>query len=210
MTTKRFIKLQFIFLVLLVISLICNTLAWAIRPAVRGGNYMNASERTDFAAIELVTPDKGYFINGSGYTAKTYLGSKDETTGKITYSDTEITLPYKVENSDTGDVYYFKTIISPPENKTTTNVSLFINGHYDSQFGGRLMLGVSFPIVKSISMPSTTTSGTYNVFRFTPIVRSYEVKDTTSIEWFVNDTTEGSNIAAANYYEISEIILANN
>jgi len=208
MTFKRFLKIQIIFAILLSIVLIGNTYSWATRPAVMGGGFMNSAEN-DFAAIEFVTPD--YYVNGNSCTAVTYIGTRNEETGIITYDETNPIVEFTDNDFTKGEVHYFKTVI---ENTTDvpTHVSLFINGYTANTLAGA-RLGVSSPVT------SRTTLLTVDVdrnFEFIPVVSQYEVnvaKDGTpgssNVEWYIF-FDEGEPESNHGELNITNIILTNN
>ena len=161
-------------------------------------------------AFKLDTPQNGYFVNGSDCTAKTYTGTYDATTGKITYGDDSATSPitsFSAANVKTGDAFYFKTVISN-SSQAKTNVSLFVNIKYNQYFGTDLKLGVSSPVIRE----STFTTGSqpedgYISLKLQPVVRAYEGPEsgTVNIEWYIYSTDND-----VGDFELQNIILTTN
>ena len=214
MTTKRFLRFQIILLILLAVTLIGNTFSWATRPAVKGGGFMNSKEN-DYAAIKLETPD--YHVNGNSCTAVTYMGTRNETTGEITYSEQPLSNnSFNDKKFVKSDVHYFKTVITNPT-ETATHVSLFVTGKTATTLTGA-RLGVSSPVTDRTSLFVTdndTSDGYYN-FEFIPVVSQFEVnsaKDgtngTSSVEWYIFMDAGITGINEGEL-EISNIILSNN
>ena len=207
MTTKRFIKLQCVFIILLAITFAFNTFAWANRPAIQGGGYMTSDSQ--YTAIQLTTPS--YNINGTSCTAVTYQGTKDPATGIITYDETT---PIDFSdgalriNAPGNSEYYFKTIIKNHDAETPTNVSMFINASYDQRFGSKFYINVTSPVVRNVVIPAKDAIEGKTPIEFLPIVRAYEIgADTTSnIEW--NMYNANTNISGV--IELKDVILSNN
>ena len=211
MTTKRFMKFQFIFVILLILTLVCNTFAWANRPKVQGGGY-TTEQKGYHTAIELVTPTNGYYINGNECTAVTYEGTYDKATGIITYdenivisptSDNNLTLEFTGNN---GTYHYFKTVITNPSDVATT-VSLFINGQIPSTLDNLIKYHVYSPIVRESDIASGKEGNTRTI-DFFPLMNNYEInpKGTANIEWCIykpNNSTDDT-------FVITDIILSNN
>ena len=168
MTTKRFLRLQIIVIIMFTFTLICNTFSWAARPNVKGGGYMSeanvdggtllTNDKTYFTAMELITPEGGYTVNGNECTAVTYAAAIDETTGEVMYDEdgkiiydytTEIT-SFVIDEFEEGTYRYFKTVITNPSD-ITTNTSLYIDVEYDNQHGSKVSsysVGTYSPITK--------------------------------------------------------------
>ncbi|MBR3971669.1 MAG: hypothetical protein IKJ83_02125 [Ruminococcus sp.] len=200
MTTKRFLKLQIIFIILFAVTIICNTFAWAPRPKVTGGGFM--TNDSQFTAMQLITSkDAEYHVNGQNCTAETYLGTKDPETGKLAYDTT----PFESEEGlylelTAGDVTYFRTVVTNPtysdaeeSNDVPTNVSLFVNGYknlYDEE-GEELpesivKLGVSSPVVNERILADE-----FGDITWTPVVQKYNIsKSQAFIDWYIINTSD--------------------
>ncbi len=213
MTTKRFMKLQIIFILLFAVTIISNTFAWAPRPVWQGGAHMSSvhleeaadtdkEDLSKFTAIRLVTSDNTYYVNGSECTVETYTGTYDATEDRIIYGDDEnveyqsspITT-FKKNYIPQGTKYYFKSIITNNNPKVPTNVSLFIDGELESDYDGKLILTVSSPVLREEFFPDIAQSGV-DTFEFLPLVRNFEVPagGTVNVEWNIiniHDTETG-------------------
>ncbi len=217
MTTKRFLKLQIIFAIMLMFALVCNTFAWSQRPAVYGGGFMSIDntegsdthdkDKSRFTAFSFDTRGHNYYINGNGCTAKTYLGTVDSD-GNVTYPQSTATGNITSLASDTysqGDVLYFKTYISNSK-AFVTNTSLFIDVKYSTALENKYFIGVSSPTKDLITYPAESTQGNLSTVRWIPVVAQYEISanaQSVEIEWYVTFTGNGS-------FEITNIVLTNN
>lgn len=213
MTTKRFLKFQFIFVILLVLTLVCNTFAWANRPKVQGGGYTTAQNGYN-TAMELITPnsdeDGYYYINGNQCTAVTYEGAYDATTGLITYSDDEVSTIS--ETAISGCAFYYKTEITNHSDFPTT-VSLFINGRVAHHLDGIIKYHVSTPVLREDNISAKNNeidADSCRSIKLFPLVNNYEIpeKGTFNIEWCLYRPVNAD--IAPGIIEISEIILTNN
>lgn len=216
MTTKRFLKFQFIFVILLVLTFVCNTFAWANRPKVTGGGYTTAQNGYN-TAIELTNDAGPYYINGNACTAVTYEGTYNATTGTITYGDEDegnepVAISTISKTATSGCAFYYKTIITNSSDAPTT-VSLYINGRVAHHLDGIIKYHISSPIIRegNISAVSTTVDAdSCRTIKLFSLVNNYEIPatGTFNIEWSiyrpVNDDIEDGII------EISDIILTNN
>lgn len=221
MTTKRFLKLQIIFIVIFVATIICNTFAWAPRPKVTGGGFMTAD--SEFTGIQLITSkDADYYVNGQTCTAETYMGTLNEETGEMSY---DTTAPADLSSDfylKPGEVIYFRTIITNPsyaEGSTDvpTNVSLFIQDGYQeipvSDEGDLVPIfkvGVSSPAI-SDRIPSEIPQ-----FEWFPIVRQYNIaKNQAYIDWYVYNSYDAESDSGFEYeddmyyFQINELVLTN-
>lgn len=224
MTIKRFLKLQIIFIMLIIITISANVSAWAPRPAVRGGSFMSeggtdsgttaiSKDHTYFTAMQLITPAKNYFVNGYSCTAKTYTGTYNESNGNIIYGDDESIKDSPITNLiATGvakdNAYYFKTVISNPTN-VATNVSLFINIKYDQNFGTSLIYNTSSPVIREEIFHTSGSADAqgYLHLDMLSLVRNYEIpaNGTVNVEWSIINVKDYTG-----KFEISDIILTNN
>lgn len=218
MTTKRFLRLQIIFVIMLMFALVCNTYSWSQRPAVYGGGFMSIDntdgsdsydkDKSKFTALSFDTRDYNYYINGDGCTAKTYQGTVDSE-GNITYPENNAEGSITSIDSNTyssGDVLYFKTYISNSKD-IITNTSLFIDVEYSSTLEGNYFIGVSSPTKDLITYPaeSTDSDGICTV-RWIPVIAQYEISagaENTEIEWYVTFTGSGD-------FAVKSIVLTNN
>lgn len=216
MTTKRFIKLQFVFLLIIAIFIIPSTYSWSNRPKVTGGAFMSANntdgnttvskDKTYFTAIQLVTPENGYYINGSSCTATTYIGTYDRATGLVDYGEEPTVVDSFNDVLGGNSVTYFKTEITNAST-ATTNVSLFISGSIDKDISQKVKLGVTSPIATSFAF-NLTGEVTGNLpFEWYPIATKFQIapNGTAYIEWYVENTYTNEG-----FFEISDIILTNN
>lgn len=218
MTTKRFIRLQLIFVVMLALSIVCSTFSWAPRPTKQGGGFMSITntdvgstaltkDKTYYTAMALVTPARGYYVNGNECTGNTYRGQYNAATGKIDYSTTPITSVS--ESLSPGEIVYLKTEITNSA-AINTNVSLYIHGKYRQNIQDSFRLGLTEPFAKEtfLTPDNQQNDGTYLNFKWLPVVAQYEIdeNETAYIEWYVynnHSTTTG-------LFEISKIIMTNN
>lgn len=214
MTTKKFVKLQFIFAIILAITIISGTFSWAPRPKVQGGAFMSQSTNGDasdtkyYTAMSFITPANGYYVNGKGCTATTYKGTLNTTTGEVEY-DTSTAITSFSQTLAASEVVYFKTEITNSA-AVATNTSLFINGKYRQTLQGDFRIGVTSPVSKESFMTTdiSNNDGTYINYKWYSIVSQYEIdaSGTAHIEWFIRNT----NTTTSGAFEISKIILTNN
>ena len=208
MTTKRFVKLQFIFVILLTLTLICGTYSWASRPMVTGGNFMNTKKDDHFAAMEFITED--YYVNGVECTAKTYRGTVGSD-GKVTYDEETNITSVKENELAANSPIYFKTVITNAAD-IPTNVSLYISGKFNQDIQSSFAMGITSPIAYSgtFDVVYNSNDSAHNIaYDFNTLLSQYEIdaSGTANIEWYIiNNNQDGT----AGYFEISEIILTNN
>lgn len=220
MTTKRFVRLQFIFVIMLAMSLICNTYSWASRPKVTGGAFMSAKntdltepydkDKTYFTAMKFdnssLTP---YYINGDSCKAKSFIGTADAS-GKVTYGTEEVT-DYRTNSLAVNSPIYFRTEITN-NSDVPTNVSLFISGKLDQDIQGSFTIGITSPIaytgIFDIGNNSPDTSG-FIAFDFNTVLAQYEIDPnaTANIEWFIINNNQNGT---AGKFQLNEIVLTNN
>lgn len=218
MTTKRFVKLQFIFVILLTLTLVCNTYSWASRPKVTGGGFMSEKnkdyyerydlDKTYFTAMKFDTLSTPYYINGNSCTAVTYTGTANAD-GTVTYDETSGVTSAIKNVFATNAPMYFKTVITNSSD-VPTNVSLFITGKVYQNIQSSI-IGITSPVstTGNLNIYGTTDIDERIAFDFTPVVSQYEIKanGTANIEWYILNNNQSGNTG---YFEISEIILTNN
>ena len=131
MTTKRFVKLQFVLILMFTLTIICNTFSWSTRPAEQGGAYMTTATELNngisyWTALQLDTPT--YYINGNSCTAVTYTADVDGSgnalfnkQGNVIYDETTPISSATELTLGPDDVYYFKTVITN-STAVTTNI----------------------------------------------------------------------------------------
>ncbi len=232
MTTKRFFKLQVLIILMFTLTLICNTFSWATRPAVQGGAFMGGNntdgdseftmDRTYFTAIKLVTPERGYHINGAGCSAVTYRAVINEETGKVE-TDRRGNIVYDENNplDLTGDTYietdlapddaiYFKTVITNSED-VITNTSIFVDAKYHTDINTNVMIGITTPVTKAgalVTKDAANNSTDMHTVTWYPILAGIEVgrKSTRNVEWSIYN----SSIDDTGKFVLDNIYFTNN
>ena len=218
MTTKRFARLQFLFVIMLTLTLICSTYSWASRPKVTGGAFMSEKntdgnaeynkDKTYFTAMKFDTSETPYYINGVECTAKTYRGTMDEN-GKITYGTEEISGVQETLSANAP--IYFRTEITNPS-PVPTNVSLFITGKLNQNIQSSFSFGITSPIAYSgiFDVGNNTPDNQHFIaYDFNTVLAQYEIDPggTANIEWYViNNNQDGT----AGAFQLNEIVLTNN
>ncbi len=215
MTTKRFARLQVIIILMLTFTLICNTFSWATRPEVKGGAFMGgtntdgdtpfAMDKTYFTAIKLVTPERGYHINGSSCTAVTYRALIDDETGEVVYDKRgnivyNETTPVTFETNsietelNPHNALYFKTVITNPSD-VTTNTSLFVNAKYHTNINTLVMIGITTPVTKAsplVTKDAADMITDMHTVKWYPILAGIEVgpNSTRNVEWCIYNSSD--------------------
>ena len=215
MTTKRFLKLQLIIILMFTFTLICNTFSWATRPAVQGGGFMGGNntdgsseftmDKTYFTAIKLVTPERGYHVNGTGCSAVTYRAVIDEETGmvkkdkrgNIIYDESaplDLTGDLSIETDlEPDDAIYFKTVITNSKD-VVTNTSLFIDSKHHTDINTNVMIGIITPVTKAGGLVSSEAANNVtklHTVEWYPILAGIEVgrNSTRNVEWCIYSTS---------------------
>ncbi len=219
MTTKRFVKLQFVLILMFTLTIICNTFSWSTRPAEEGGAYMTTATELNngisyWTALKLETPT--YYINGNSCTAVTYAADIDGSgnalfnkQGNVIYDETTpITSTAEIELSP-DDVYYFKTVVTNTSD-VTTNTSLFIDVIYHTELNTSMHVGVTTPVTKagSISTKDAADKTTQmHTVSWVPVLSGIEIKKgITNIEWSVYSTSPDKTRT----FSITDIHFTNN
>lgn len=212
MTSKRFIKLQLLIVIMMTFALVCNTFSWSNRPAVKGGNFMGVTQGADsghddrryWTAFCLDTLANDYYINGNSCSGETYVGTMGND-GKVTY-DTTVDAITKLGSQDVtkGTVLYFRTDITNGA-AVDTNTSLFIDVKYSTDLEGKYFVCATNPTLDRLTYTAETTASGSSTVRWIPVVAQYEIpsEGTAYIEWHVE--FEGSGT-----FEITNIVLTNN
>ncbi len=211
MTTKRFLRLQVIIILMFTLTLICNTFSWAIRPAVQGGAFMGGNnkdgastfekDKTYFTAIKLITPEKGYHVNGTECTAVTYRAVIDEETGDVKYDrrgnivydeTTPLNLAGDISiEADLApeDALYFKTVVTNSSD-VITNTSLFVDAKYHTTINTNVMIGITTPVTKTGTLSTKDAANIVtdmHTVKWYPILAGIEIgpQSTKNIEWCI-------------------------
>ena len=216
MTTKRFLRLQVIIILMFTLTLICHTFSWATRPAVQGGGFMGGGitdgdseftmDKTYFTAIKLVTPD--YHVNGTGCSAVTYRAVIDEETGnvkrdrqgKIKYDDKKpVNLDGEISieaDLTPDDALYFKTVITNSSENVITNTSIFVDAKYHTVLNTNVMIGITTPVTKAsvlVTKDEEDNSTGMHTVKWYPILAGIEIEPEGSriVEWCIYNSSIG-------------------
>lgn len=229
MTTKRFLRLQIIIVLMLTFTIITNTFSWAARPAVKGGGFMSetnvdggtaiTNDKTYFTAMELITPANGYYVNGNSCTAVTYMASVDAETddvvydnkGKIVYDETKAINNLSLDAFEGESFLHFKTVITNASD-VPTNTSLYISLIFPNEVNNKdtsFSIGVTSPITKH----SFVYKGKEDLVKpeyeyrptWCPVLTQVEISEGTEyIEWYIKNETVNTT-----RFEITDIYFTN-
>jgi len=158
MNKISFILLQFVLVLVLVISLTINTFSWATRPDLSGNDLtLNFSTQ----------------INGNSVNAGTYLGTMDTDTEEISYSSEAIT-GHTETNAVAGQIVYFKTVFTN-SSPVDTNISLLLKSISVTD-GASVKIGVTSPTKEFFEVTSDAIAQGW-----IPVVNTFEVPAATVV-----------------------------